>query len=223
MKSIYTKITCENIDDVLGNFDIEKVKYDSILLKRWLTIENSSDNNFTPTQNVILQDVLEFLNADVEDWNEEELKIKALSLIFYIAKLEEVPRVKMFYERPIQATIPPFSIDVKVDAMLATPWGKATPRYPYFFLQEFKQEKKKSLDPEAQMLAAMLAAQVLNKNENPLFGGYIIGRNWFFGVLEGKTYTISNAFNATEEPDLRAIIFILRRLKHIILTEFVTQ
>ena len=223
MKSIYTKITCENIDDVLGNFDIKKVKYDSILLKRWLTIENSVDTDFTPTQKVILQDVLEYLNADVEDWNEEELKIKALSLIFYIAKLEEVPRVKMFYERPIQAIIPPFSIDVKVDAMLATPWGKATPRYPYFFLQEFKQEKKKSLDPEAQMLAAMLAAQVLNKNENPLFGGYIIGRNWFFGVLEGKTYTISNAFNATEEADLRSIIFILRRLKHIILTEFVAQ
>lgn len=223
MKSAYTKITCENVDDVLGNFGIKKVKYDSALLKRWLKIENRADDNFTPTQNVILHDVLEYLNADVEGWNEEELKIKALSLIFYIAKLEDIPHVKMFYERPIQAIIPPFLIDVKVDAMLATPWGEATPRYPYFFLQEFKQEKKKSLDPEAQMLAAMLAAQVLNKNENPLFGGYIIGRNWFFSVLEGKTYTISNAFNATEEADLRSIILILRRLKHIVLTEFVPQ
>ena len=216
MKSNHTKITCENIDDVLGNFSITKVKYTSILLEDWLCVGAGQEDVLTPTQSIIFQDVLDLLNADVEGWNEEELKMKALSLIFYIAKMEDMPRVKMFYERPITAIIDNFLIDVKVDAMLATPWGKATPHHPYFFLQEFKQEKKKSLDPEAQMLAAMLAAQVLNKNGNPLFGGYIIGRNWFFGVLEDKTYTISNAFNATEKEDLYKIIFILRRLKNII-------
>ncbi|MDZ7880971.1 MAG: hypothetical protein U5L45_25090 [Saprospiraceae bacterium] len=216
MKSTYTKISCENIDDILGNFNITKVKYNSLLLERWLDIELGAENILTPTQTVIFQDVLDLLNADVEGWNEEELKMKALSLIFYIAKMEDMPHIKMFYERPIHAVIDTFLIDVKVDAMLATPWGKATPHHPYFFLQEFKQEKKKSLDPEAQMLAAMLAAQVLNKNDKPLFGGYIIGRSWFFGVLEGKIYTISNAFNATEKEDLHKIIFILRHLKTII-------
>jgi hypothetical protein len=215
MKSIYTKISCENIDDVLGNFNITKVKYTSALLQQWLSID-AKGNTLTPTQSVIFQDVLDLLNADVEGWNEEELKMKALSLIFYIAKMEDIPRVKMFYERPITTVIDNFLIDVKVDAMLATPWGKATPHHPYFFLQEFKQEKKKSLDPEAQMLAAMLAAQVLNKNGKPLFGGYIIGRSWFFGVLEDKIYTISNAFNATEKEDLHKIILILRHLKTII-------
>ncbi len=222
MKSSYTKITCENVDDVLGNFGITKVKYTSVLLTQWLNIEHEVENTLTPTQSVIFQDVLDLINADVEGWNEEELKMKALSLIFYIAKMEDIPRVKMFYERPISTVIDTFLIDVKVDAMLATPWGKATPHHPYFFLQEFKQEKKKSLDPEAQMLAAMLAAQVLNKNGKPLFGGYIIGRNWFFGVLEDKIYTISNAFNATEKEDLYKIIFILRRLKNIICTQLMT-
>lgn len=222
MKPIYKKISCENIDDVLGNLGITKVKYTSELLENWLTIEEGNKNTLTPTQSVIFQDVLERMNANVEGWNEEELKIKALSLIFYIAKMEDVPRIKMFFERPIHAIVDSFLIDVKVDCMLATPWGQATPQHPYFFLQEFKQEKKKSLDPEAQMLAAMVAAQEINKNGKPLFGGYIIGRNWFFGVLEGKTYTISNAFNATEEPDLRKIVFILRRLKQIILTELTT-
>lgn len=222
MKPIYKKITCENIDDVLGNLGITKIKYDSPLLEHWLTIEESDeDNTLTPTQAVIFQDVLELINANVEGWNEEELKIKALSLIFYIAKMEDAPRVKMFFERPIHAIVDNFSIDVKVDCMLATPWGQATPKHPYFFLQEFKQEKKRSLDPEAQMLAAMVAAQEINKDGNPLYGGYIIGRNWFFGVLEGRTYTISNAFNATEEPELRRIIFILRRLKEMILKELV--
>lgn len=221
MKSIHKKISCENIDDVLGNLGIEKVKYTSDLLKNWLTIREEDEYTLTPTQNVIFQDVLELINANVEGWNEEELKIKALSLIFYIAKMEDAPRVKMFFERPIHAVVDAFIIDVKVDCMLATPWGQATPQHPYFFLQEFKQEKKKSLDPEAQMLAAMVAAQEINKNGKPLYGGYIIGRNWFFGVLEGRTYTISNAFNATEEPDLRKIIFILRRLKDIILRELI--
>ena len=222
MKSTHTKITCENVDDVLGNFGITKVKYTSVLLEQWLNIEADVENTLTPTQSVIFQDVLDLINADVEGWNEEELKMKALSLIFYIAKMEDIPRVKMFYERPISTVIDTFLIDVKVDAMLATPWGKATPHHPYFFLQEFKQEKKKSLDPEAQMLAAMLAAQVLNKNGKPLFGGYIIGRNWFFGVLEDKIYTISNAFNATEKEDLYKIIFILRRLKNIISAQLMT-
>ncbi len=193
-----------------------------MLLTQWLNIEYEVENTLTPTQSVIFQDVLDLINADVEGWNEEELKMKALSLIFYIAKMEDIPRVKMFYERPISTVIDTFLIDVKIDAMLATPRGKATPHHPYFFLQEFKQEKKKSLDPEAQMLAAMLAAQVLNKNEKPLFGGYIIGRNWFFGVLEDKIYTISNAFNATEKEDLYKIIFILRRLKNIISAQLMT-
>jgi hypothetical protein len=221
MKPNLTKISCENIDDILGNFGITKIKYTSHLLEKWLSIEESNEETLTLTQKVIFQDVLELINAGVEGWNEEELKIKALSLIFYIAKMEDAPRVKMFFERPIHAVIGSFVIDVKVDCMLATPWGEGTPQHPYFFLQEFKQEKKKSLDPEAQMLAAMVAAQELNNNKKPLYGGYIIGRNWFFGVLEGKVYTISNAYNATEEADLRKIIFILRRLKQIILAELV--
>ncbi len=223
MRATYKKISCENIDDVLGNFNIQKVKYDSALLNRWLTIGDEQDNQLTPTQTVLFEDVLAQLNASVENWNEEELKIKALSLIFYIAQMEDLPRVKMFFERPIHAIIAPFSIDVKVDCMLATPWGQGTPQHPYFFLQEFKQEKKKSLDPEAQMLAAMVGAQEINKNGKPLFGGYIIGRNWFFGVLEGKIYTISNALNATEELDLRKIISILRRLKHVLVAESIVN
>lgn len=221
MKSTHKKIKFENIDDVLGYLNITKVKYTSVLLENWLDVSEGKENILTPTQNVIFQDVLELINANVEGWNEEELKIKALSLIFYIAKMEDAPRVKMFFERPIHAIVDSFLIDVKVDCMLATPWGQATPQHPYFFLQEFKQEKKKSLDPEAQMLAAMVAAQEINKNGKPLYGGYIIGRNWFFGVLEGRIYTISNAFNATEEPDLLKIIFILRRLKGIILRELI--
>jgi hypothetical protein len=221
MKTIYKKIACDNIDDVLGNFNIEKIKYKSSLLEDWLSIQNTAENVLTPTQSILFQDILTQLNADVEIWNEEELKMKALSLIFYIAQMEAAPRVKMFFERSLHAVIGSFSIDVKVDCMLATPWGTGTPQYPYFFLQEFKQEKKKSLDPEAQMLAAMVAAQVINKSDQPLYGSYIVGRDWFFGVLEGKIYTISNAYNATKETDLREIVFILRRLKQIILTQLI--
>jgi hypothetical protein len=49
MKPIYKKISCENIDDVLGNLNITKVKYTSPLLENWLTITHGDENTLTPT------------------------------------------------------------------------------------------------------------------------------------------------------------------------------
>jgi hypothetical protein len=45
----------------------------------------------------------------------------------------------------------------------------------------------------------MVAAQVQNKDNEVLYGCYVSGRNWFFVVMEGKNYVVSNAFNATND------------------------
>jgi hypothetical protein len=79
-----------------------------------------------------------------------------------------------------------------------------------------KSSHKASNDPEAQMLGAMLAAQVLNADEKPVFGGYVVGRFWFFAVLEQNNYTLNKAYDITEEKNLQQIIFILKHLKKII-------
>ena len=92
-----------------------------------------------------------------------------------------------------------------------------TPDSPYFFLQEFKKKRGEKKDPEAQMLTAMLIAQHLNNDGKIIYGGYLIGHNWHFALLDGKQYVTSRQYDATEKHDLLQIVFILRKLKELIL------
>lgn len=101
--------------------------------------------------------------------------------------------------------------------MVAT--GKANPKQPFFFLQEFKPQKGAKCDPLAQVLTAMLVARELNSaqrpKQEPLYGSYIIGRDWFFVMLLEQQYVVSRSFDSTQE-DIYRIIAILRRMKHYI-------
>jgi hypothetical protein len=92
-------------------------------------------------------------------------------------------------------------------------------KHPIFFLQEFKKSKGDKQDPEGQMLAAMLAGQHQNQNGKPMYGSYVIGRDWFFAVLEGKNYARSESFRLTQPKELRQVILTLRKLKQIILND----
>ena len=102
--------------------------------------------------------------------------------------------------------------------MIASYDEGGNPQKPYFFLQEFKQKQLwGKTDPQGQMLAAMLAAQHLNNDGKPIFGSWLTGSIWIFTILEGKNYYFSNAFDATNKEDLLQIVFILRKLKELIL------
>jgi hypothetical protein len=59
----------------------------------------------------------------------------------------------------------------------------------------------------------MVAAQVQNKDNEVLYGCYVSGRNWFFVVMEGKNYAVSNAFNATNDDifQLYAILLFFKQ------------
>jgi hypothetical protein len=94
--------------------------------------------------------------------------------------------------------------------------------YRTFFLQEFKRRKKTQNErnvapPEGQMLAAMLIAQHQNNDGKPVYGAWITGSFWEFAILEGKTYHSSQSFDTVSHDDLVQIIFILRKLKDLIL------
>ena len=67
------------------------------------------------------------------------------------------------------------------------------------------------------MLAAMILAQEKNQDQNPVYGCWIQGRFWYFTTLIGKSYCVSNPFNATNAQDLLKITLILRKLKENIL------
>jgi hypothetical protein len=59
----------------------------------------------------------------------------------------------------------------------------------------------------------MLATQTLNTQERPIYGVYIIGSLWWFVVLQGNQYAVSDPFNAFKEEELFKIFSILKRCK----------
>ena len=76
-----------------------------------------------------------------------------------------------------------------------------------------KKEVEATGDPLGQLLIAMVGAQRQNEGAIPLYGCYVLGRNWFFVLLENSNqYAVSNAFNATEE-DIFSIYSILEQIR----------
>jgi hypothetical protein len=165
----------------------------------------------------LFDEMAEEIAEDSGYWNEEELKIDFVGLAFRIAKIKIRKKIKVFYERPLSAVVNGYELSVVSDCIVATPEPFHAPRHPYFFLQEFKKKRGEKKDPEAQMLTAMLIAQELNQDNKPIYGGYLIGPNWHFTILDGKNYCTSGQFDATKKSDLLQIIFILRKLKELIL------
>jgi hypothetical protein len=94
--------------------------------------------------------------------------------------------------------------------MIAT--GQEDPLRPYFFIHEYKPSKHAD-EPLGQVLSAMVAAQALNNDEQPLFGCIVIGNTWQFLVLEDKTYSLGQTYDATQKHELLGIYSALGQAK----------
>ncbi|MFN4254204.1 MAG: hypothetical protein ACK4Q5_04290 [Saprospiraceae bacterium] len=167
----------------------------------------------------VLEQKRQRLIVEGDFWNEEELKMHFLAFLFDFARIDEEGKIKLFYERPLSAILGEYKITVKCDALIATPKGIGTPKKPYFFLQEFKKQKRQEDDAEGQMLAAMLIAQHENATGLPVYGAYLQGKNWTFTTLHERNYCVSKQFDATDEADLHQILLALRQLKVLILRQ----
>ena len=198
-------------DVLLDAFQLEKV-YGGSLIENWI----KSTSELTPYQQALLDDIYLHSFKKVGGWNEEEVKMKLISFLFYIADFEEEGKISTFYERDLSAEIDHKRLSVTCDCLVASPLGLSSPKLPYFFLQEFKRRKRTQNDPEGQMLAAMLIAQHLNNDQKPIYGAWLTGSFWEFAILDGKTYYSSYTFNSVEREDLLQIVFILRKLKDLI-------
>lgn len=200
-----------DIDQILGHFGLERSK-NCPLIQDWLS--TPLDPNFVLPE--LLEKKREKLDLEGDVWNEEELKMHFLSIVFSYADVEIPKKIKLFYERTLSATVQDTSLSVICDAMLASPYGINTPDVPYFFLQEFKKGKKATDDAEGQMLVAMLIAQAKNVDNHPIFGSYVLGRDWFFTTLQGKNYCFSDPLDAAKREDLSKILMALKKLKDLI-------
>ena len=119
-----------------------------------------------------------------------------------------------FLERKISGVIDNYELTGRVDFMVAS--GEYEPIHPYFYFSEYKREKGSVNDPLAQLLGAMIVGQQLNNNNKPVYGAYIIGRNWFFLTLKDRGYCKSEVFAVTRQEHLEQVFTILMNVKKII-------
>jgi hypothetical protein len=200
----------ELLEPILADtFELERVYHDTPLLSKWL----SASGELTDTDMAILKESQEKLIENADIWNEEELKMNFISIIIFLARY--IKPIRIYYDREINCKIGEISLNCKADMMLSKGTGELI-KTPYFFLHEYKREKKYSGDPIGQMLGGMLIGQAKNNNGKPMYGCYVQGRFWFFSILEGKQYVISQAYNSAKIEESKQIIMILRSMTTII-------
>lgn len=129
----------------------------------------------------------------------------------------QTDKYHFFLGRQLEAKFKNFTLKGRVDGVLAS--GMFEPELPFFCFHEYKKEKGADNDPIAQLLSAMIAAQKINNNQQPVYGCLVLGRNWFFMTLNGKEFCISNNFSSTHEDELQDIFRILKNMKTIIETK----
>jgi hypothetical protein len=182
-----------------------------ILLDKWLNnqvIISETSANQVNQLNIIF-------NRYYEDWNEDELKMQFIAPLLSIINYYDTGLMP-FSQRQLSAKIGQWELYGRVDWMLAK--GRQIPRKPHIFIHEYKPEKGRANDPKGQLLAEMLVAQVKNEDGKPIFGIYVVGKDWYFVVLQDKNYDVSRPYQANELSDLDIIVKALMEIKNIIKT-----
>jgi hypothetical protein len=195
------------IDEVEKFFGIHQT-FKNATLDAWL----QSTIALTEAERNTLDSLRQTALENIEFWNEEDLKMKFIAFLLALVPFDE-RHYKGFLERTIKATVKGEVLSGIVDYIVAT--GKAEPQVPFFFLQEYKPHRRPSRDPLAQVLSAMIAARERNKTREQMYGSYVLGRQWTFIILDNSTYTLSKAFDATDD-DIYRILILLKQMKRYI-------
>lgn len=196
----------EEVEDAFGILPVDSMpEFDN-----WLDVANMSPDAF---EKKVLDNYRKLLLKEVKNWNEDELKLFFIGPILGLVDFN-TDYFKPFTQRTLSIEKNGVSASGKVDFMLAK--GKVIPKIPYFCLHEYKQENRRDNDPLGQLLIGMVAAQAKNATEGlPIYGCYVSGRNWFFVMLIGNQYCLSNAYNASDK-DIYNIFVILKKCKSLV-------
>jgi hypothetical protein len=194
-----------DLDKIEEAFGIKQVRRLSIL-EELLTFDYQADDYEIRYLTKLSEN---YLTLGGDDWNEVELENKLISPVIVFSDIAN-EKYSYFLERDLTATIDNYELSGRVDGMIAT--GFRSPKKPYFCLSEYKRQTDPNGNPQGQALIAMLVAQKLNNNQNPIFGCYIIGRNWYFMALVGKEYAISKDFSCVDD-EMFDIFRILKGLR----------
>lgn len=194
----------QEVEEVFG---IEPVEDDS-LLTDWL----NATCEITPNEQKQLSFLKNRLIKKVAYWNEAAIKFYFIGPLMNMINYDH-DVYNSFLEQKLEVKVSnTITVSGNVDFLVAT--GKQIPRTPLFALHEYKPEPNTSIDPMGQLLVSMVAAQQKNaakEKSYPLYGTYVVGRFWFFVVLNGNQYSKSLAFDATQE-DLNRIFCVLKKV-----------
>ncbi len=155
-----------------------------------------------------IDNLREVLRLYAETWNEDEIKTMFINPFVRLANLVS-PYYKVFTQRTMSVRYANDTLltEGNVEFMLAK--GLQIPKKPHFFLHEYKPEKRRDNDPCGQLLIAMLASQKMNQANKPIYGIYVVGRFWFFVVLDGLNYAVSKSYSAEDEEIFKIFAMIL--------------
>ncbi len=197
---------------IVKTFGLTRVYEDFPLLDSWLSVSN----DLTPKDIEELEYRRRQLVRKASTWNEETLKMKFIAFILDLVRYDS-DTLEGVFDAEFKATVKGQKLAVIADyALCRTTLDLIEP--PYFYFHEYK-PRKKSKDPIAQLLLAMLIAQEKNEIQRPIYGCAVIAENWYFMVLNNQTYAVSNGYVAANANDLQTILLILRKFKHILHTE----
>lgn len=206
-KELKKTISLTDVANVIDTLNLEVVQ-DSLQMQEWLAIEGKIE----PMYEASLEKARKNLELNSGKWNEEELKMKFISVVMNASEVEN-NKLAVFYERPLEGNLQGYEFSVICDCMIGTSTAGGRPKAPYFFLQEFKKGKGDRTDAEAQALVAMLLAQKENNDNKPLYGAWLIGENWHFTTLQDREYCVSRQYVATNPDDLQKIVYLLQFFK----------
>lgn len=197
-------------------FRLRKVENQSAL-ESWLQLADVLPE-IDPDIKKVLPIFQRLLRINVESWNEQDLSLHFIGPMFGFAQFTEPYRYNLFANASIKGEIKSIKNEIfllygKPDEMIAS--GYREPETPFFCFNEYKREAEPSGDPIGQLLSAMLVGQSLNPPEQPMYGCYVIGRDWYFVTLVGKQYCISRDYSAVTD-DVYQVLRILKALKEII-------
>jgi hypothetical protein len=206
--------------EMIDTFDLNRIiNAPTPLMREWLDVKIPDLN---VGEQYYFDKALAKIQISFSGWNEEDLKMKFISPILELGQMIEDDVVIGYFDKIISAVVEGIKLTVKSDFMLA----KGTLDYfttPYFHFQEYKPFKNPSGDSMAQLLEAFLIAQEKNQNGKPMYGVDIMGKQWTFVTMEGKSYCMSKSYDATDKEDLLAIIAILRKFRYILETRLMDK
>ena len=196
-------------EEVEKAFGIRRT-WESEALDRWLSAELDIPEDDAKE----LSELSRTARFRIDAWNEAALKFLLIAPLVRLVDFTSSASYAPFLEQTLTIENGTNVARGNIDFMVAT--GRRYPEAPFYLLHEYKPESSTVLDPQGQLIIAMLAAQRANQgvaSDHPVYGSYVLGRLWFMVIMEGETYTISEGFDSTKEEGIRAIYRALAVVK----------